>query len=451
MYKKYLSILLIILFVLSFFGNVFNQKAQAQELMIDPSISMVAMAAAAFGGSVGLEFAGFGSGLALQDFMSSEINLYLDGRSIIDVFGTELAYTSGALVLGNKFYNEILNFTKNLVNKYNLTDIGSNIGKWFNDTFFRKDAQIPFDTIMDITGLSFGADAAGSTGGTFKYYHNGVSFMGWGGDNLGGVKTPEGWEVSEEGTSIRGVAKYSKYYYGWYARGPWLYLSEYTSETVSNVSSSIGSDISDMEGIDDLKSWSGTISDAPDTNLEDLIPEVFSRWDNQDLIVEGEIIDTVIPPTPIPSIAPDIPLQDVPWEGLNDLIGATGQDITDSIREAAQDITGAVEGVQEGVQDLTDSITEALTAPEIDEKTFDLRELFPFCIPFDIYHLLQKFDGSPAAPHVQLPIVIPSIGFNYTLDLDFSAWDPVASAMRTVELIVYALGLAWATSKVIKW
>lgn len=80
-----------------------------------------------------------------------------------------------------------------------------------------------------------------------------------------------------------------------------------------------------------------------------------------------------------------------------------------------------------------------------------MKGLFPFCIPFDIYNMLKALDASPTAPHVQLPFVIQSIGFSYLLDLDFSAFDPVAAIMRQMELICYGLALAWATSKVIKW
>lgn len=110
--------------------------------------------------------------------------------------------------------------------------------------------------------------------------------------------------------------------------------------------------------------------------------------------------------------------------------------------------------ISEHTESIKDSVEQVTQTPEMEELPrfkFDLREFFPFCIPFDIYRLLQKFDGTPTAPHVQLPIVIDSIGFNYILDLDFSVFDPVAQVMRTVEFIVFALALAWATSKVIKW
>jgi len=123
------------------------------------------------------------------------------------------------------------------------------------------------------------------------------------------------------------------------------------------------------------------------------------------------------------------------------------QQTQQQMQQTQQQIQESSESIDNTLKDIKNSLEPG----EVTEKKFDLRELFPFCIPFDIYNLLQKFDGSPQAPRVQLPIVIPSIGFSYTLDLDFSPWDPVAATMRTIELIVYALGLAWATSKVIKW
>lgn len=192
--------------------------------------------------------------------------------------------------------------------------------------------------------------------------------------------------------------------------------------------------------------WQGDIGADPDTNLDQLIGQVFEEVADTNLDVEGEIVET----------APLDPGIDEIIGGIDD-IGDTLDGIGSGVEDIASDVgdvSGTVEGINEQVGEISNTLSDALTPPSTDEITqfkFDLRELFPFCIPFDIYRLLSSFDAEPQAPHIQLPIVIDSINFRYNLDLDFSAWDPVAQAMRTAELIVYAIGLAWATGKVIKW
>lgn len=242
------------------------------------------------------------------------------------------------------------------------------------------------------------------------------------------------------------------------------------------------------------KEWYGSLGgyDVPDTNLEQLMGQVFQDVADNNLDVDGEIIDVPVPPGPVPTWTP---VDDV-IDGINQVgeqLDGIGNDIgdisghLDDIGDQVDSIEQSLEGVQEGIetqtgiisgaidqatsdvvdaigeqtatldQTLTDTaesvqdIAEALQPGEIEPKKFDLRGLFPFCIPFDIHNLLQKFQAEPVAPHVQLPFVIQSIGFSYTFDLDFSAFDSVAAVMRTVEFIVFAIGLAWATSKVIKW
>lgn len=130
--------------------------------------------------------------------------------------------------------------------------------------------------------------------------------------------------------------------------------------------------------------------------------------------------------------------------------GAIDQAVSD-VQSAISEQTAALDESLSATAEGVETIAEAIEDEEINWRKFDLKGLFPFCIPFDIYNMLKALDASPTAPHVQLPFVIQSIGFSYLLDLDFSAFDPVAAIMRQMELICYGLALAWATSKVIKW
>ena len=54
----------------------------------------------------------------------------------------------------------------------------------------------------------------------------------------------------------------------------------------------------------------------------------------------------------------------------------------------------------------------------------------------------------------KLPFVIESIGFSYTIDLDFSAFDQVAAVNASNGVNCICIALAWATkqsNKVVRW
>lgn len=448
--KKIIALCLVLILV---FTISFSTMSYADPM----TLSQIASLTYGLGNSFGLDFAMSGiTATGANDFFSSKINTWLSGRSISEVFGvTPAQIIAGKLVIPHLLYNGIREFLQSFVSDNNIDSQEKNIiyavgnYEFFTSGYIYDDAGRVATTWYSINSIT----------GVREDYHTGY-FLNT------PARIPVNQGLSYENNTVYGLFNQNG---GGIQK---LFLRTITSQSMSSIGVSIDGDIPETV-LNPNEEWTGTIGgqDWPDTNLDQLLGQIDQDVADNNLDVEGEVTP-VVPPTPAPTpapIEPDTPLSDVPWEGLNDLLDLTGQGISDSVGTAAnditgaidglrdetaqgvQDITGAIEGVQEGVAGLTDTIEDALTAPEIDEKTFDLRELFPFCIPFDIYHLLKKFDSSPSAPHVQLPIVIPSIGFSYTMDLDFSAWDPVADAMRTVELIVYALGLAWATSKVIKW
>ena len=199
-------------------------------------------------------------------------------------------------------------------------------------------------------------------------------------------------------------------------------------------------------------------------DIDELTQAIFDLIESMDDIkaewTSGEEPEPPVPVDPIDNIDDNVQSISEYQESMNSQVSHMHQDVEaihqtqiqqqqmqNEMQQTQQEMQQNTESIDDTLKDIKDSIEPS----EITAKTFDLRELFPFCIPFDIYHLLQKFNADPVAPHVQLPFVIESIGFSYMLDLDFSAFDPVAQVMRTVEFIVFAIGLAWATSKVIKW
>lgn len=88
---------------------------------------------------------------------------------------------------------------------------------------------------------------------------------------------------------------------------------------------------------------------------------------------------------------------------------------------------------------------------EVQPYTVRLGDVFPFCIPFDIYHMVTLFAAEPEAPHAKWEFSLPFTGGTYVIEWDLREWDEVAELCRKLELILFCVGLAVVTSKLIKW
>lgn len=75
-----------------------------------------------------------------------------------------------------------------------------------------------------------------------------------------------------------------------------------------------------------------------------------------------------------------------------------------------------------------------------------LDEYFPFCIPFDVYHLLQKLSADPVAPSYTIGFTVYGTEVNYTISLD--AFSNAMVIVRRMELFVCVIGLAIASRKI---
>lgn len=93
-----------------------------------------------------------------------------------------------------------------------------------------------------------------------------------------------------------------------------------------------------------------------------------------------------------------------------------------------------------------------VTAPEdVQPYIVRLGDVFPFCVPFDIYHMVTLFAAEPEAPHAKWEFSLPFTGGTYVIEWDLREWDEVAAICRKLELILFCVGLAVVTSKLIKW
>lgn len=80
----------------------------------------------------------------------------------------------------------------------------------------------------------------------------------------------------------------------------------------------------------------------------------------------------------------------------------------------------------------------------------DLSKFFPFCIPFDLIHLVQALDAKPVAPKWSLKLEPPQFPVEWEVTLDLSEFESLAKIFRTGETLLFVVGLILITRGIIK-
>lgn len=79
----------------------------------------------------------------------------------------------------------------------------------------------------------------------------------------------------------------------------------------------------------------------------------------------------------------------------------------------------------------------------------DLHEFFPFCVPYDLVHLIKCFCAEPQTPKFNINIKLPYIGKIDTC-LDLSMFDDAARILRILETIGFILALVLVSRNLIR-
>ena len=104
----------------------------------------------------------------------------------------------------------------------------------------------------------------------------------------------------------------------------------------------------------------------------------------------------------------------------------------------------------------TDPDNPETPAPEEEASPYkaDLREIFPFCIPFDLIHLLKVFDAEAEAPVFEFPLDIEMdnpwtgekvVNYHHTFKLDMADYEPVIKILRIFQVIFFIIALMLIT------
>lgn len=79
-----------------------------------------------------------------------------------------------------------------------------------------------------------------------------------------------------------------------------------------------------------------------------------------------------------------------------------------------------------------------------------LKDVFPFCIPFDIVSAIKILNTQGRqAPKITARFYFPPVGIDYNMEIDLSRFDEIATILRGLELIGFVIGLAFVTRNLI--
>lgn len=198
---------------------------------------------------------------------------------------------------------------------------------------------------------------------------------------------------------------------------------------------------------------STTASTSKDLNVSG-IPDTFSPSAQPDVIYPGwathsENVDTnidVVADVDTGAIDGVITADKYYPIGIPDL----GTSIYDQTQAGAQ--TGTKEDViaseADAVKDSTKEDADSFAIGPMSDYTMQLKDFFPFCIPFDIYDMLNCLAAEPEAPSFDWKI--PVLGQDNIVHVDLVQFNTVASILRTMELLAFCVGLAFVTKHLIQ-
>lgn len=211
------------------------------------------------------------------------------------------------------------------------------------------------------------------------------------------------------------------------------YTGELEWERVANSSDVIRIGNKDKDSIysrDNSKSWEAYLDGAGIQSLE---------WD-----AEGNAIITLVNGQVI--TIPKENVSDVAIEGTGEVSKPLDKDVTlpvdGTLVLPLPDVVGGNPGA-----DPEDGYSGNMT---FDEETgkyiLDFRKLFPFCIPYDIYHLVKLLDADPQAPVIHYKFYFMEKSYN--IDLNLNKFNAVAAILRQMEVLLFVVGLAAATRRI---
>lgn len=107
-----------------------------------------------------------------------------------------------------------------------------------------------------------------------------------------------------------------------------------------------------------------------------------------------------------------------------------------------------------GILDLVRTLKQSATVTEKDLDTpkmpVDIKDKFPFCVPFDLIALVTALNAPAVVPSATIPIKFSALHYESSMTIDLAQFEGVAKAVRWGMTILYLFGLTVLTRKLIK-
>ena len=156
--------------------------------------------------------------------------------------------------------------------------------------------------------------------------------------------------------------------------------------------------------------------------------------------------------------------KDVVIEGPLDVALPASAEMEELLKQLAEQQITYQEFVQALALQAVDTKTETKAQVEAKQEaitvnpsnglyTVSLDDLFPFCIPFDLYDMLNCLKAEPEAPEVEISLPIGYDGNSFTWEeytISLEAFDTVAQVGRIFWYILFCIGLMLLTRKLIE-
>lgn len=136
-------------------------------------------------------------------------------------------------------------------------------------------------------------------------------------------------------------------------------------------------------------------------------------------------------------------------EGYGDITDDTIPSAFEDSSIAVTSITYESEGTVEDQVEESQSEAQSVSQQVSDYQVNGLVSVFPFCIPFDLYNFVACLAADPVAPSFTWRFYVPGI-CDEEIEIDLSEFDAAAQILRTMELLLFCVGLAFVTRKIIR-
>lgn len=431
--KRITALALAILAFFIFVGSPFGQSAKAVVGVDDAIIAIIIAGLAA----VGITFFTTGGYSTLEEYVSSLLSEYAASRNVsVDslLSGCQAGSNKyGKIVINNRFVVLISAFAAFLQAKFGLQN-----NEYYN--------------VVQV----------GYTFGNVVVYHSPFDSYGYNGYHTVFTNSVEAYYVVVDDGRSGHTGNYGIYVVSEVQTIPYnnVYMSPQNAVLNTYTGNYTGGRTGTINGLSyDTSYYVTLISTQGVEYLNRYMPEVVVVY-YQDFIAmlnENRDIDYNNVGIDIVTDGIVLPLDDSNYEEGDGAIidvgadwGTTIGDITDeTIPDAFSDGKEGEATITYESEDAVEDQVENTLQQEISQDVSDyqspgLQDVFPFCIPFDIYAFFECLAADPVAPSFTWRFYVPRIcDEEFTVDL--APFNTVAQIVRTMELLAFIVGLALVT------